>query len=296
MIQQILYTACVTPFLQGGSKIDYASLRRIIQNQVNAGNGLVILGSTGEGLSISAQERQELMKFVCEIKPDVPLIVGVPSHNFEAALEWIDFCNNFPIDGYLMTTPIYTKPGILGQTKWFEALLEKSLFPSMLYNIPGRSAIKLHSETVKNLAQHPRFFAIKDSGGSLESMIDYQSVAPHVLLYCGDDHLMPAMAVEGAVGLVSVASNAWPKAMRKYVMRALKGEITNGAHSIWWKACQSLFKASNPIPIKALLKEIGLITSDSVRLPLSRDDLDSVDELVFYHEKISELSSADGEI
>ena len=289
MINQILYTACVTPFTKEGIHIDYTSLERLIRTQDRVGNGLVMFGSTGEGLSISFQEKKNIMEFICGLKLSTNIIVGVPNYNFTEALEWISYCNEFPVNGYLMTTPVYTKPGILGQTKWFEGLLEHSKFPAMIYNIPSRSAVRLHPETVKNLASHPRFVAIKDSGGSVDSMIDYQIVAPNIAMYCGDDYLMTAMASEGAVGLVSIASNAWPDAMRYYVMESLDGNLKSDSNKIWWKAFRAFHKASNPIPIKALLKKIGLIENDTVRIPLCREDLKSIEELFFYHEVVTDL-------
>lgn len=196
-----------------------------------------------------------------------------------------------------MTTPIYTKPGIMGQTQWFETLLNASSHPAILYNIPGRSAIKLHPESVAKLATHKNCAAIKDSGGTIDSLVDYAIAAPNVALYCGDDYLMPSMASEGAIGLISVASNVWAKETRCYVKQALEG--IKHQDKLWWQACKALFSASNPIPVKALLKELGMIECDTVRLPLSRDDLFSLEPLLSYSAMIqnwySILSEKEGE-
>ena len=288
MVHQILYTASVTPFSQDGS-IDYASLEKLLRAQDLAGNGLVIFGSTGEGLSLSFSEKQKMLEFIIKLKLSTELIIGVPSHNFAAALEWIEFCNPLPIQGYLMTTPIYTKPGVIGQTRWFEALLEKSKHPAILYNIPGRASVKLHAESLQNLAQHPHCAAIKDSSGGVESMVDYQVSAPNVAIYCGDDYLMPAMAAEGAAGLISIAANVWPRAVRDYVKKSLRGELKDDRSKIWWKVARALGSVSNPIPVKALLKEIDVIKSDTLRIPLCREDLKSVQQLMSCHEVIDKL-------
>ncbi len=289
MLQQNLYTACVTPFTESGAKIDYTSLKRLLKMQEAEGNGVILFGSTGEGLSLSDSEKIEALRFVSELNLNTEIMIGVPGHNFDAALDWVKFCNQFSIHGYLMTTPIYTKPGIIGQTKWFEALLDASNHPAMLYNIPGRSAIKLHTETVKNLASHPKFLAIKDSGGVVDGMIEYKIAAPNIAIYCGDDDLMPAMAAEGAIGLISVASNAWPGQMKKYVYNALNMDTKAELDKVWWMAFKELFRASNPIPIKALLKEIGVLEYDTVRLPLAREDLHSIKELLACHEVIDAM-------
>ena len=243
--------------------------------------GIVLFASTGEGLSLSLEEKRVILHFVLKLGLNSSIMVGVPSHNLKEASNWLDVCRDFPVSAYIMTTPIYNKPGILGQTSWFEALLNKVDKPAMIYNIPSRAGIKLHSETVMNLAQHERFWAIKNSG-DLESLIEYQDAAPHIKIFCGDDYMMPAMAALKAVGLVSVAANAWPESTKRYAEKCLKGLKLSS--NIWWEAGNSLFTASNPIPIKALMKDVGLIAHDSVRLPLSIEDLPSRKTLLALHE------------
>ncbi|OEY87183.1 4-hydroxy-tetrahydrodipicolinate synthase [Wolbachia pipientis] len=242
--------------------------------QSEAKNGLVLLGSTGEGLSLIESEKRTLVEFVCELRLDTKIIVGVSGINLRQSLEWIDFCKDLPIHGYLITTPVYTKPGIAGQTLWFEKLLEKAHVPAMLYNVPSRTGIKLYHETVSNLSKHNKFWAIKDSSGTINTVIEYKDAASHVELFCGDDNMMPAMASIGATGLVSVASNLWPYATYEYVKRCLNGD--KSLQNTWWHACKALFTASNPIPVKVLLRDLGLIEYDTVRLPLSTNDLPSI--------------------
>jgi len=276
-MSDFLWTACVTPFNNNGNDIDYRSLQRLLTMQAEAGNGIVLLGSTGEGLSLTNAEKCALIEFACQLKLNTKIIVGVPGVNLHQTLEWLDFCKDMPIHGYLMTTPIYTKPGIIGQTLWFEKLLEKAHMPAMLYNIPSRAGTSLYPETVRNLCGHERFWAIKDSSGTVETLVEYQAVAPNIQVFCGDDNMIPATAVMGAVGLVSVASNLWPRITRKYVEKCLSSE--KPSTDIWWKVCKTLFIASNPVPTKALLHEIGLIEHKTVRLPLSTQDLPSIDIL-----------------
>jgi 4-hydroxy-tetrahydrodipicolinate synthase len=121
-------------------------------------------------------------------------------------------------------------------------------------------------------------------------MIEYKIAAPNIAIYCGDDYLMPAMGAEGAVGLISIASNAWPEAVRHYVEKSLHGKLEDDESKIWWSACKEFVSASNPIPIKALLKEIDLIEHDIVRLPLCRDDFQSIEKLISYNGMIKALT------
>lgn len=281
MKDQILWTASITPFDERGIKPDLASLEACLRRQEEAGNGVILFGSTGEGLSLSFDERKELLTFALSLNLRIPIMVGVPSHNLKDALQWLAFSREL-VAGFLMTTPIYTKPGVAGQTCWFETLLDHANNKVMIYNIPSRAGIKLHVETVKNLQHHEHFWAIKDSGGTLESAVEYKMAAPHITLFAGDDYMMPAMAMKGAAGLISVASNAWPEATRRYVTHCLLGKKID--HNLWWHAGLSLFGASNPIPIKALMKDAGLIANDAVRLPLSQRDHKKRSVLLDIHE------------
>ncbi len=245
--------------------------------QVKAENGVVLLGSTGESLSLTDSEKRTLVEFVCKLKLNTKIIIGVPGVNLYQTLEWLDFCKGMPIHGYLMTTPIYAKPGIMGQTLWFEKLLEKAHVPAMFYNIPSRAGVSLHAETVRNLSSHEKFWAIKDSSGTVDTLTQYKKVAPNIEVFCGDDNMISDMAARGVAGLVSVASNVWPRAAYEYVKQCLSGE--NSQSDVWQQACKALFTASNPIPTKALLHDIGLIEHKTVRLPLSTEDLPSVETL-----------------
>ncbi|RDD35571.1 Dihydrodipicolinate synthase [Wolbachia endosymbiont of Cylisticus convexus] len=277
MKSTFLWTACVTPFNYNGNSIDYQSLQRLLAIQTEAKNGIVLLGSTGESLSLSDSEKRTLVKFVCKLKLNTKIIIGVPGVNLYQTLEWLDFCTDMPIHGYLMTTPIYAKPGIMGQTLWFEKLLEKAHVPAMLYNIPSRAGVSLNTETVHNLSSHEKFWAIKDSSGTVDTLIEYKKVALNIEVFCGDDNMISDMAAKGAAGLVSVAANVWPRVVHEYVKQCMSGK--NSQADSWQQACKALFTASNPIPTKALLHNIGLIEHKTVRLPLSTEDLPSIETL-----------------
>ena len=121
------------------------------------------------------------------------------------------------------------------------------------------------------LNNHPNFWAIKEASGSVAKMKEYLSVVGSGSVYCGDDALLPSFANAGAVGLVSVASNTWPKETHLYVKKALTNKLTGD--SPWEAASNSLFIASNPVPAKALLAMEGRIAHDTMMPPLSRRDL-----------------------
>ena len=286
MIKQFLWTACITPFDEHGA-IDYKDLERCLRVQDDAGNGIILFGSTGEGLSLSIEEKKEITQFACNLKLKTEILLCIPSHDIRSALDFIDFGNDLPISGYLMTTPIYSKPGINGQIKWFETLLDEAKYPAMLYNIPSRSGVKLYPEVIKNLAQHDRLMAIKDSGGSIDNMLDYVKNAPNISIFCGDDFMIPSMIKHGAIGAVSVMSNAYPNASRHYISRILKDEVLNSES--WAVLLDFLSSATNPIPIKIMMNEIGMISNPFLRMPLSLKDIISVPALSDIHNNMIKL-------
>lgn len=283
MPHPIVFTACVTPLCPDGT-VDYLSFERLLRTQEASGNGVMLLGSTGESLAFASEEKRHIVAFACGLGLSIPILVGISGHHFGESCDWVDGCNDWPIHGYLVSTPIYARPGIVGQTRWLEALLERSSHPMMLYNNPGRTGTVLQPQVLRNLAGHPKLWAIKNTGDSLDLTRAYRHAHGGIVVYCGDDGAMPAMALEGAVGLVSMASNAWPMAIRRYVESALGAVDAVPDHARWQPVFDALGSASNPIPIKALLKEIGVIDYDTLRPPLSMDDLPSRQALVTAHE------------
>jgi 4-hydroxy-tetrahydrodipicolinate synthase len=264
----LLWTAIVTPFHPDGS-IDWASLDRLVASQVAAGCGMVVGGSTGEGFSLSTTERLQLIEYVIGLKPTVPLVVSVPAATHADVLEFIRHCNGYPIVGYLAMTPLYTRPGIHGQTTWFQSLLDASAYPMILYNNKARAATMLPTETVEALQQHPRFFAIKDSNGNADVCLQYRALAPGIQVFSGDDDLLLDVLAAGGIGLISVLSNMWPHMVQQFLKRALASSLTQAHIQAWKEICAVLYIASNPIPIKGLLAHSGVISSATVRTPLS---------------------------
>jgi 4-hydroxy-tetrahydrodipicolinate synthase len=145
--------------------------------------------------------------------------------------------------------------------------------PVMLYNVPGRTAAPLAYEAVERLNTHKNFWAIKEASGSVEKMKEYLKAAGKGSVYCGDDALLPEFTQAGACGLISVASNAWPLETNLYVTQCLNK--TFDAKEMWAKAANSLFVASNPVPVKRLMFERGTIKTSKMMAPLSEEDMNS---------------------
>lgn len=268
-----LWTAIVTP-MKADSSVDFESFEKILREQEAAGNGVVILGSTGEALNLGKEECKKVLEFGLSLNLNIPVMTGIGGFNQKETLDYVRYLNSLPgLDCYLVVTPLYAKPGEHGQTEWFKAILDLSTRPCMLYNVPGRTGVKMNFQAIKNLKDHKNFWAIKEASGSVEDFKKYGEMAPKARLYSGDDGMVADFAPHRCVGLVSVASNAWPSETRAYVVRALEKTLSPEDIDLWKKACDTLFIAANPVPVKNLMHAQGKIKTRVLRAPLDDRDL-----------------------
>lgn len=267
-----LWTAIVTPMNTDGS-VDYDSFEFLLRKQEEAKNGVLVLGSTGEGLNLNEEEKREIAEFTKGLDLDVPMMVGIGGFNLPGQVDFIHYCNEIEPDALLLVTPLYAKPGAEGQFEWFSELMAETEIPCMLYNVPSRTGVKMHPSVPARLSEEfDHLFGVKEASGSVEEFKAFRSAAPKVKFYSGDDGNTPDFGREGAVGLVSVAANIWPQATHRYVELCLEGN-TDSFQPVWKNATDALFKAPNPIPAKVFLHKKKWISNDTVRLPLSLGDI-----------------------
>jgi 4-hydroxy-tetrahydrodipicolinate synthase len=267
-----LWTAIVTP-MNEDSSVDYTSFEKILKEQEAAKNAVVILGSTGEALNLGKDETKKILEFGLGLKLKVPVMTGIGGIQQKETLEYVRYLNTLDLDAYLVVTPLYAKPGEFGQTEWFKAILDLANKPCMLYNVPGRTAVKMNFKAVENLKDHKNFWAIKEASGSPEDFAKYKKAAPNARMYSGDDGLLVDFKPHGCVGLVSVAANSWPQETHAYVINTLEGKLTTTEADLWKKACDTLFIAANPVPVKNLMHAQGKIKTKVLRAPLDHRDL-----------------------
>lgn len=268
-----LWTAIVTP-MNADSTVDYESFEKILLEQDAARVAVVVLGSTGEALNLNKDECKKILAFALNLNLSVPVMTGIGGFNQSETLEYVRYLNSLSgLDAYLVVTPLYAKPGEHGQTAWFAAILDLATRPCMLYNVPGRTGVKMNFNAVKNLKDHKNFWAIKEASGSVEDFIKYGESAPKARLYSGDDGMVPDFKPYNCVGLVSVAGNAWPSETRAYVEKTLAGKLSPQEASLWKDCCDTLFIAANPVPVKNLMHAQGKIKTNVLRAPLHHLDL-----------------------
>lgn len=266
-----VWTALITPMLADGA-IDFPTLNILAQQQSQAGNGLVLLGSTGEGLALNADEQYAVVEYICGLSLNIPIMVAVGGYNLASQLTWVERCNKLNIAAYLLATPIYAKPGVAGLTQWFNALLAQSNFPCMIYNVPSRSGTNIPVATMEAIQNHPHCWAMKEASGDLNTFLSYKKYCPELALFSGEDAMMPYLAGAGVQGLVSVSANVWPEATHRYVSLSLSGKH-QGLFPVWQDAIEALFQVANPIPLKVLMAQKAMIKHSYLRAPLTEDEL-----------------------
>ena len=279
-----VWTAVITP-LNREYKVDYGALEKLLLEQAQALNGVVLLGSTAEALNLSLADKKAIVKFATSLKLKTPMILGVGGHQLEECQAWIHYGEEYGFDGYLLVTPLYAKPGPLGQTRWFEALMNTSTKPCMLYNVPGRTAAAMSPQVLQHLKGHTNLWALKEASGSIEKFAQFRETLPTLTIYSGDDALLPFFVPLGCQGVVSVASNAWPKATHIYAQFCLERKFEH-VLPLWDKACHALFLSSNPVPVKALMHAQGKIATPYVLPPLWHEDFTQLLTLTDYDRQI----------
>lgn len=264
-------TALVTPFTAQGT-VDVEALRKLVEWQIEEGiDFLVPCGSTGEAQTLSAEERQLVVRTVVEAAHGrVPIMAGATHNDTRQAVDEARRMSGLGVTWLLSATPYYNKPTPEGMVRHFTAVADAATVPICLYNVPGRTAVNLKPETVLRLAEHPNIIGIKESSGDLAQV-------QHLLLgrpdgfgvLSGEDWMTLAIIAAGGDGLVSVASNEIPRSMSQLVRRCLRGQLAE-AREILYQVLPLLeanFLETNPAPVKAALAAMGRI-QDVLRLPL----------------------------
>lgn len=274
-------TALATPFRDG--EVDYESYAALIDRQYEAGvDFLVPLATTGETPALSPEERIALLKLTFGHAGGLPLLVGCGSNSVRGTLENIRLLDGPEVDGWLVVVPFYNKPTQEGMYRYFKAVASETPKPIVIYNVPGRTGANMTAQTCLRLARElPSIVGIKEASGNFNQIQDILSGAPEgFAVLSGDDAMTVPIMKSGAKGVISVASNLVPERMARMVRCALEGNFGE-ADSID-TALQPLYKAcfveSNPIPVKAGLKALGLCSAE-MRLPLT-EAADSTEKLI----------------
>ena len=267
------YTAIVTPFRNGA--VAYEELKKFVNFQIKGGvSGLVPVGTTGESPTVTHEEHLEVIRCTIEAaKGRVPVIAGTGSNSTQEAIAMTRDADAAGADGFLLVAPYYNRPTQEGLFQHFAQIAEVTEKPIVLYSIPGRCGVEISVKVMERLrAKYAHVAHIKEAGGSVDRVDQIiAALGKDMTVLSGDDSLtLPFMSV-GAKGVISVASNLYPKQVSQLVALALKEDYVKARalHRRLYPVVKSIFIESNPAPIKAALAAAGIIGAEDVRLPLS---------------------------
>jgi 4-hydroxy-tetrahydrodipicolinate synthase len=269
----------VTPMHPDG-RVDLDGAQRLATHLVAHGHdGLIVSGTTGESPTTSDAEKDQLLRAVLEAVGDRSHIVaGVGSNNTAHSVDNAQAAAKAGAHGVLVVTPYYNKPPQEGLLRHFTAVADATDLPVMVYDIPGRSGIAIHTETLLRLAEHPRVKAVKDAKGDLFASSQVMARSD-LQYYSGDDVLNLAHLTQGAVGIASVVGHVAGPQYAEMVAAVAGGDLPRAIalHRQLIPAVNAVMNITQgAIMAKAALRELGVIASPAVRLPLVEATADQV--------------------
>jgi len=276
------YTALTTPFADG--QVDFARLTEQLNFQMEAGvDGVVPCGTTGESPTLSHEEHGQVIEHTVKtVDGRAKVIAGTGSNSTTEAIDLTRHAKEVGADMALLVNPYYNKPTQEGLYQHFMKIADKVEIPICLYNIPGRTGIKMEPATVARLAEHEMIVAIKEATGELDMASEIASLTDpaEFAIISGDDSLtLPLMSVGGS-GVISVLSNLLPDKVKTMVEAARGGRLADAQamHLQLFPLFKAMFLETNPIPIKTAMAIMGR-DSGELRLPLCEMEQDTRTQL-----------------
>ena len=264
--------ALITPFKQDES-IDYDALARLVEHLLkNQADYLVVCGTTAETPTLTDEERDELTRFVIRrVAGRCPIVLGVGGNNTRAIVGRLEREDFSGVDAILSVTPYYNKPSQEGLYRHYAAIAQASPVPVVLYNVPGRTGVNMTADTTLRLAHDfPRICAVKEASGNFAQIDDIIKRKPaDFQVISGDDGITFPLITLGAVGVISVIGNAFPREFGRMVRLGLAGDYDSARtiHHRFTELFSLLFVDGNPAGVKSMLNMMGFM-ENKLRLPL----------------------------
>ncbi len=265
--------ALVTPFNEDFS-IDYPALGKLIKHVTDGGvDYITVLGTTAESVTVSKQEKSEILAFVRKNNSkNLPIVYGIGGNNTAEVIKELKETDLTGVVAILSVAPYYNKPSQEGLFLHYTAVADASPLPVILYNVPGRTGLNMSAKTVIRLSSHKNIIGIKEASGDLNQCMEIMKGRQdkNFVLIAGDDLLAVPMASLGAIGSIAVLANLYPKEFSDMVRAAVKHDFKT-ANELLFKFIDLnplLYTEGNPVGAKAALTQLGLIRN-IVRLPLA---------------------------
>jgi len=264
--------ALITPF-KSDESIDYDALARLVEHLIKNGTDyLVVCGTTAETPTLTEQEKEDVTRFVVQCNAGrLPIVLGLGGNNTKAVVEKLNTSDFSGIDAILSVTPYYNKPSQEGLYQHYSAIAKASPLPVVLYNVPGRTGVNMLAETTLRLAKEFRnICAVKEASGNFTQIDDIIKNKPKdFMVISGDDGITFPLITLGAVGVISVIGNAFPREFSRMIRLAQQGDYDSARqiHYHFTELIQLLFVEGNPAGVKSMLAVMGFI-ENKLRLPL----------------------------
>jgi 4-hydroxy-tetrahydrodipicolinate synthase len=264
--------AVITPMKNGS--VDLGALRELVEWQLAEGtDGIVPCGTTGEGVTLTAQERSDVIRTVVEtVRGRVPVIAGAGSNATHECIEAVKLAKELKADAALVVTPYYNKPTQEGLFRHYMAIWEAARFPVVAYNVPSRTSGDILPETVARLVKAGAIAGIKEATANMDRQVQLiERVGKDAISYLsGDDFTVLPYIACGGHGVISVVANIAPRAMKELVAAALKGDHAKALEKqvAMAELNRIMFVETNPGPVKAAAALLGKAGSE-IRLPLA---------------------------
>ena len=264
--------ALITPMHPDGT-LDFETFRKLIDWHVREGtDGLVVVGTSGESPTVTVDEHAELIRVAVEHAAGrLPVIAGVGGNSTDEAIHLAQHALDVGAQAGLSVVPYYNKPTQEGLYRHFRAIAEAVDLPTILYNVPGRTAADMSNDTVLRLAQVPGIIGLKDATGDIgRGALLLRDAPEDFLVFSGDDPTAAALMLLGGVGNISVTANIAPRLMHELCVAARQGNVplVRQLNARLAGLNKNLFIESNPIPVKWAVAELGL-SQLGYRLPLT---------------------------
>ena len=264
--------ALVTPFNEDKS-LDFKGLERLVNFQIANGiNYLVILGTTGEPVTLTSKEKEQVKSTIIDVnKGRLPLVFGIGGNNTMDVVNEIRSTDLSAFSAVLSVSPYYNRPTQEGIYEHFKAIAEASPKPIIVYNVPSRTGKNKEPETILRLANDfKNIVAVKEAAGDIvQAMHIIRNKPNDFMVISGDDMIALPLVLAGGAGVISVIGQGFPKDFSEMIQLGLNGDV-QAAYKLHYKIIDSIdyiFEEGNPAGIKALLSRIN-ICSENVRLPL----------------------------
>lgn len=267
-----VYTAMVTPFDENGA-VDEETLRQLVDFQIENGvSGLVPTGTTGESPTLSHQEHVRVVEIVIDqANGRVPIIAGTGSNSTDEAISMTKLAADAGADATLQVAPYYNKPPQHALIQHFKTVASEGGLPVIVYNIKGRTGVNIETPTLLSMAESDNIVGVKEASGDFSQMTDVVRSTPKSFsVFSGDDGFGVPLTLMGGQGVISVMSNFLPHEMSTMVNAALAGNVAEAQrmHYHYLDLMKAMFLETNPMPVKAAMAMMGLIT-EKYRLPLT---------------------------